>query len=75
MLRHNAFLLLFSNHWNQEIIKVKVQSFHNVNDPEVKVAILEKIKLKCKDLGLAEIITVKWREQPDGVVFHKNTGN
>ncbi|XP_046701694.1 C-type mannose receptor 2-like [Silurus meridionalis] len=58
-----------------EIIKVTVQSFYNVNDPEVKVAILEQIKQKLKDHGLAENITVKWREQPNGVVFHKKKGN
>ncbi|XP_053506833.1 putative C-type lectin domain family 20 member A [Ictalurus furcatus] len=55
----------------QKIMMVKVRSSQDVNDPAVLVAILEQIKQKLKDHGIAENITVKWREQPDGSVFHK----
>ncbi|XP_058235871.1 C-type mannose receptor 2-like isoform X2 [Hemibagrus wyckioides] len=55
----------------QQIVKVKVQSNQDVNDPQIKVAILEKIKQKVKDHGMTENITVKWREESDGTVFHK----
>ncbi|XP_053087880.1 uncharacterized protein LOC117596625 [Pangasianodon hypophthalmus] len=59
----------------QHILRVKVRSNQDVNDPAVKVAILEQIKQKVKDQGMAENITVKWRQQPDGVVFHKKKEN
>ncbi|XP_034158431.1 putative C-type lectin domain family 20 member A isoform X2 [Pangasianodon hypophthalmus] len=59
----------------QQILRVKVRSNQDVNDPAVKVAILEQIKQKLKDHGMAENITLKWREQPDGKVFHKEIEN
>lgn len=31
-----------------------------------------KIKQKVKDHGMTENITVKWREESDGTVFHKD---
>ncbi|XP_058262783.1 C-type mannose receptor 2-like [Hemibagrus wyckioides] len=52
-------------------VRLKVRSNQDVNDPGVKAAILEQIKQKLKDHGMAENSTVKWREQPDGLVFHK----
>ncbi|XP_017320444.1 putative C-type lectin domain family 20 member A [Ictalurus punctatus] len=57
----------------QQIVRVKVRSNQDVNDPAVNAAILEQIKQELKDHGMAENITVKWREQPDGKVFHKET--
>ncbi|XP_058249837.1 putative C-type lectin domain family 20 member A isoform X1 [Hemibagrus wyckioides] len=54
----------------QQVVRVKVQSNEDVNDPAVKAAILEQINQKLKDRFSTEIITVKWRKQPDGVVFH-----
>ncbi|XP_053088247.1 C-type lection lectoxin-Enh3-like [Pangasianodon hypophthalmus] len=59
----------------QQIIRVKVKSSQDVNDPAIMAAILEKLQQKLKDHGMAENITVKWRKQPDGVVFHKEKGN
>ncbi|XP_058247335.1 putative C-type lectin domain family 20 member A [Hemibagrus wyckioides] len=58
-----------------QIIRVKVRSSQDVKDPAVKEAILEQIKKKLKDHGMAKNITVKWREQPDGNVFHKEKEN
>ncbi|XP_053087055.1 putative C-type lectin domain family 20 member A [Pangasianodon hypophthalmus] len=50
----------------KQIIRVKVQSNQDVNDPAVKVVVLDKIRQK-----LNGYVTVKWREQPDGLVFNK----
>ncbi|XP_058246827.1 putative C-type lectin domain family 20 member A [Hemibagrus wyckioides] len=55
----------------QQIFKVKVQSKEPVNDPALKMAILEQINQKLKDPLRTEKISVKWCKQPDGVVFHK----
>ncbi|KAG7318740.1 hypothetical protein KOW79_017214 [Hemibagrus wyckioides] len=55
----------------QQIVRVKVQSNEDVNDPAMKEAILEQVNQKLKDHLKTENITVKWRKQPDGVVFHK----
>ncbi|KAK3525078.1 hypothetical protein QTP86_014453 [Hemibagrus guttatus] len=55
----------------QQIVRVKVQSNEDVNDPAVKEVILEQINQKLKDHLRTENITVKWRKQLDGVVFHK----
>ncbi|XP_027004181.2 uncharacterized protein LOC113643934 isoform X2 [Tachysurus fulvidraco] len=55
----------------QQILRVKVQSDKDVNDPAVMTAILEQINQKLKDDLGTENITVKWRKQSDGVVFHK----
>ncbi|XP_047674653.1 macrophage mannose receptor 1-like [Tachysurus fulvidraco] len=53
----------------RKIIKVKVQSSQNVNDPALKEAMLKKIKQKLIDQGMQETIIVKWKTQPDGNVF------
>ncbi|XP_017332278.1 P-selectin [Ictalurus punctatus] len=55
----------------QQIIKMKIQSIQDLNDPAENAAIMEKIKQKLKDNGMVEGIKVKWRVQPDGEVFHK----
>ncbi|KAG7333632.1 hypothetical protein KOW79_002039 [Hemibagrus wyckioides] len=54
---------------------MKVKSSQDVNDPAMMAAIEEKLKQKLKDYGMNENITVKWRKQPDGVVFHKEEEN
>ncbi|XP_053094488.1 C-type mannose receptor 2-like [Pangasianodon hypophthalmus] len=59
----------------KETIRVKVRSSQDVNDPAVKAAILEQIYQKLRDHGMAQNITVKWREQRDGEVFHKEKQN
>ncbi|XP_058236152.1 putative C-type lectin domain family 20 member A [Hemibagrus wyckioides] len=56
-------------------IKMKVKSSQDVNDPAMMAAIEEKLKQKLKDYGMNENIIVKWRKQPDGVVFHKEEEN
>ncbi|KAG7333629.1 hypothetical protein KOW79_002036 [Hemibagrus wyckioides] len=54
---------------------MKVKSSQDVNDPAMMAAIEEKLKQKLKDYGMNENIIVKWRKQPDGVVFHKEEEN
>ncbi|XP_026778249.3 macrophage mannose receptor 1-like [Pangasianodon hypophthalmus] len=55
----------------KQLIRVKVGSTQDVNDPEVKAAILEKIKEKLKEHGMTDNTMVMWRKQPDGEVFYK----
>ncbi|KAK2845985.1 hypothetical protein Q7C36_010839 [Tachysurus vachellii] len=61
--------------FKRQILRVKVQSSQDVNDPALKEAMLEQIKQKLKDHGMAENITVKWKKQPDGNVFFKEKNN
>ncbi|KAB5579033.1 hypothetical protein PHYPO_G00190010 [Pangasianodon hypophthalmus] len=59
----------------KQTVRLKIQFKQNVIVPAVKAAILEKIKLKLMEYGMAENTTVKWIEQPGGVVFHKEERN
>lgn len=34
-----------------------------------------QIKEKLKEHGIAENTTIKWKQQPDGLVFHKIENN
>ncbi|XP_034165435.2 C-type mannose receptor 2-like [Pangasianodon hypophthalmus] len=61
----------YSETTKQQIVRMKIQSSQDVNNLAVKAAILEQIEHELKDHGMSENITVKWREQLDGVVFHK----
>ncbi|KAG7333628.1 hypothetical protein KOW79_002035 [Hemibagrus wyckioides] len=54
---------------------MKVKSRQDVMYPAIMAAFEEKLKQKLKDYGMTENITVKWRKQPDGVVFHKEEEN
>ncbi|KAF5887015.1 putative C-type lectin domain family 20 member A isoform X1 [Clarias magur] len=49
----------------QQILRVKVQSTQDVNDPAVMTAILAKIK-ELSDNAMAQNITVSWRARSDG---------
>ncbi|XP_067436961.1 C-type mannose receptor 2-like [Thunnus thynnus] len=52
-------------------LRMKVQdSSVDLNDPAVKANILKKFQDRLKEQGVSEV-TLKWREQPDGKVFHK----
>ncbi|KAK3538072.1 hypothetical protein QTP70_027549 [Hemibagrus guttatus] len=57
----------------RQILKMKIQSSQDLNDFEENAAILEKIKQKLKDDGMEEDIVVKWKVNPDGLIFHKET--
>ncbi|KAK3572757.1 hypothetical protein QTP86_007045 [Hemibagrus guttatus] len=69
----NSFVGTFTK--QQQTIKMKVKSSQDVNDPAIMAAIEEKLKQNLKNYGMAENITVTWRKQPDGVVFHKEEEN
>ncbi|XP_017343966.1 C-type mannose receptor 2 [Ictalurus punctatus] len=55
----------------KQIISVKVRSSEDMNGAVIMAVTLEQLKQKLQDHGIAGDTTVKWREQPDGVVFHK----
>ncbi|XP_058240931.1 uncharacterized protein LOC131349343 [Hemibagrus wyckioides] len=55
----------------KQTIRIKIRSNQDVNDPAVKAAILQKIKQKLEEHGISNNSTIKWREQPDGMVFQK----
>ncbi|KAK2900221.1 hypothetical protein Q8A73_013350 [Channa argus] len=57
----------------RQVMKLKVKledSSVDLNDPAVKAGILKKFQDRLKENGLSAV-TLKWREQPDGKVFHK----
>ncbi|XP_042257514.1 secretory phospholipase A2 receptor-like isoform X2 [Thunnus maccoyii] len=52
-------------------LRMKVQdSSVDLNDPAVKANILKKFQDRLKEQGVSGV-TLKWREQHDGKVFHK----
>ncbi|XP_042257519.1 uncharacterized protein LOC121889545 isoform X2 [Thunnus maccoyii] len=52
-------------------LRMKAQdSSVDLNDPAVKANILKKFQDRLKEQGVSGV-TLKWREQPDGKVFHK----
>ncbi|XP_057195206.1 C-type lectin BPL [Triplophysa rosa] len=53
-----------------QVLRVEVESHENVNDPEVKKNVLEKIQQ-----ALEGNVTLSWRNQSDGNVFQKKQQN
>ncbi|XP_048039109.1 macrophage mannose receptor 1-like [Megalobrama amblycephala] len=56
----------------RQILRLEVKSGLNVNDPDIKTAILTEIEQKLQKLGVANITRLEWREAADGTVFQKN---
>ncbi|KAB5518272.1 hypothetical protein PHYPO_G00163840 [Pangasianodon hypophthalmus] len=54
-----------------QIMRLQVKSDGSVFDPAVQSFILELINQKLEEKGMLENITVTWRVQPDGNIFHK----
>ncbi|XP_051285512.1 C-type mannose receptor 2 isoform X2 [Dicentrarchus labrax] len=55
----------------RQVVKLKIEdSSVDLNDPAVKADILKKFQDKLKEKRVNGV-TLKWREQPDGKVFHK----
>uniref|UniRef100_UPI0037E8F325 C-type mannose receptor 2-like n=1 Tax=Semicossyphus pulcher TaxID=241346 RepID=UPI0037E8F325 len=50
---------------------VKQSSSLDLNDPAVMENISKQLRLKLKDQGVTEDVTLSWRKQSDGKVFHK----
>ncbi|XP_058254546.1 macrophage mannose receptor 1-like isoform X2 [Hemibagrus wyckioides] len=57
----------------RQILRMKIQSSQDLDDFAEIVVILEKLKQKLKDDGMEENIVVKWKVNPDGLIFHKET--
>ncbi|XP_053086696.1 C-type mannose receptor 2-like [Pangasianodon hypophthalmus] len=55
----------------QQIMRLQVKSDGSVSDPAVQSSIFEQIKQKLEENGMLENITVTWKVQPDGNIFHK----
>ncbi|KAI2663114.1 Ladderlectin [Labeo rohita] len=53
-----------------QILRVKLKSGQNVNDPVMKVFIKEKIQEKLVSLGMPKDAKLQWRVQSDGEIFH-----
>ncbi|XP_071402750.1 C-type mannose receptor 2-like [Centroberyx affinis] len=57
----------------KQVFKLKIKredSSVDLNDPAVKADILQKLQDRLKDQGVTGVV-LKWRQQPDGKVFHK----
>ncbi|KAM9335555.1 uncharacterized protein ABDE67_020547 [Symphorus nematophorus] len=54
----------------RQVVKVKIDSSVDLNDPAVQADILKKFEDQLKEKGMSGV-TLKWRKQPDGKVFHK----
>ncbi|KAL6466780.1 hypothetical protein MHYP_G00245840 [Metynnis hypsauchen] len=53
-----------------QIVRLMIQTNQNVNNPALKADILDKMQQTLKEQGMAESTTLRWREKPDGTVFH-----
>ncbi|GAA6221702.1 lymphocyte antigen 75-like isoform X1 [Lates japonicus] len=51
-------------------LRMKVENSVDLNDPAVKAGILKKLQDRLEENGVSGV-SLKWREQPDGKVFHK----
>ncbi|CAK6965269.1 macrophage mannose receptor 1-like [Scomber scombrus] len=57
----------------RQVVKLRMKledSSVDLNDPAVKAQILKKFQDRLKEQGVSGA-TLKWREQPDGKVFHE----
>ncbi|XP_026208300.1 secretory phospholipase A2 receptor-like [Anabas testudineus] len=55
---------------NKKVFKLRMSSSVDLNDPAQKANILTQLQNRLKEKGVSGV-TLKWREQPDGKVFHK----
>ncbi|XP_036971227.1 C-type mannose receptor 2-like [Acanthopagrus latus] len=57
----------------RQIVKLRIKrggSSVDLNDPAVKADILKQLQVRLTEKRMSGV-TLKWREQPDGKVFHK----
>ncbi|XP_026122106.1 macrophage mannose receptor 1-like [Carassius auratus] len=52
-----------------QVLKVKLKSGQNVNDPVLKASIMKENQQKLWSLGLPKDAKLRWRAQPDGEIF------
>uniref|UniRef100_A0A9J7ZUL0 C-type lectin domain-containing protein n=1 Tax=Cyprinus carpio carpio TaxID=630221 RepID=A0A9J7ZUL0_CYPCA len=57
----------------KQIVRLRVKSGQNLNDPAVMTVILQKIKQKLKEWGIEKETKVTWRVQANGYVFSRVT--
>uniref|UniRef100_A0A8C1XFW1 Si:dkey-31g16.2 n=1 Tax=Cyprinus carpio TaxID=7962 RepID=A0A8C1XFW1_CYPCA len=55
----------------RQILRMKVESDQNVNDPNIKATILEEIKQKLIYQGLSVNAYLQWKQQANGDVFQR----
>ncbi|KAM3589981.1 uncharacterized protein V6R79_001057 [Siganus canaliculatus] len=63
------------NNVHRQVVKLRMKPVDpsvDLNDPAVKAAVLKKLQDRLKEQGVSGV-NLKWREQPDGKVFHKET--
>ncbi|KAK2862656.1 hypothetical protein Q5P01_002189 [Channa striata] len=57
----------------KQVVKLRMKledSSVDLNDPTIKANILKQLQNRLKEKGVTGV-TLKWREKPDGKVFHK----
>ncbi|KTG42639.1 hypothetical protein cypCar_00027091 [Cyprinus carpio] len=53
-----------------QILRMKLKSGQNMDDPVMKVSMVDKIQQKLASLGMPENAKLQWRVQSDGEIFH-----
>ncbi|XP_050970317.1 macrophage mannose receptor 1 [Labeo rohita] len=56
---------------SRQILRLKLESDQNVNDPDIKAAILEEIKQKLIPPDLSVNANLQWMQQANGDVFQR----
>ncbi|XP_077091501.1 putative C-type lectin domain family 20 member A [Siphateles boraxobius] len=67
----NILPFLCMHRTKKQIVRVKIKSGLNLNDPTVLKVILQWTKLKLKEWGIEKETRVAWRVQPNGNVFSR----
>ncbi|XP_059357488.1 macrophage mannose receptor 1 isoform X2 [Carassius carassius] len=55
----------------RQILRIKVESDQNVNDPDITATILQEIKKKLIYQGLSAHAYLQWKQQANGDVFQR----
>ncbi|KAK9971247.1 hypothetical protein ABG768_024621 [Culter alburnus] len=55
----------------QQILRLEVKAGDNVNDQEIRDAVLKEVHQKLREQTMAADVKLVWREQPNGRVFQK----
>lgn len=58
----------------QQVVRVKLTPKDQnmvLTDPAIQEAILQQIKKELTEKGMSDDVKLRWKEQPDGKIFHK----
>ncbi|XP_024229849.2 C-type mannose receptor 2-like [Oncorhynchus tshawytscha] len=58
----------------QKVVRVRLtpnDQNMDMNDPVIQEAILLQIKKELREKGMSDDVKLRWKEQPDGKIFHK----